>query len=392
MKRLCLTYTLLMLLTMFLPATAEELSVTRVVGETPAIQVDTIEAMLLSKLNAARTNPARVFESMGKAVEAFTPCYEDKQSYLYSGMRGLELDTRLVASAEQYALEMVETDNFSETALDGSVSRERIQGQGYLPALNREAIGVVFFQNYMSKQKAAEALFENIIENEIACGDAPGRTTSLFNPQLRDVGIAIKNGALRVGQRQFNYYLAVCDSAVAMPGVPVSQLFFRINYYRESPKALSNFLTGGDAECSEEEVEGLPSMVMNLSLAEFAGKRAEKLVDNIVAWVEGRAYFQSLDTDSLQSEMALAGYNAGSCRETINFMVSYESNPDIALDALLRKMLGNETETVPVNRVMLNPGHRDGAVVFLTIPLVLENDSEEAFIYILAAESATALD
>ncbi|MFZ5569108.1 MAG: CAP domain-containing protein [Thermodesulfobacteriota bacterium] len=182
-------------------------------ADEPYDQSRNMEAMLMNRINAARSNPLATAASLGKDPKALLAALPEFGDILNSGLMPLQAQESLSAAAREHTGDMLARNYYSTVSPDGLTHEDRIRFQGFMPLMTGESLGLVAFKNFIEPQKAVDILFKNMFLDELQTGADVER--KLLNPHFTHIGIGVQTGSLTIGKTAYNVYLAVCDFGVS---------------------------------------------------------------------------------------------------------------------------------------------------------------------------------
>lgn len=139
----------------------------------------------------------------------------------------LVMDERLFESAGDHLEEIRTTEIQTIYSEDGSGPETRMLNRGYAASECGEAIGMVLFQRYLSKEDAVAALYNAMIQED-------GENVScLMNSALKEIGVSVQTGVTYSIGRKFNYYMAVADVAVEAVSSEEKCVLLEVNNVRQ---------------------------------------------------------------------------------------------------------------------------------------------------------------
>jgi len=318
-----------------------------------------MEAALLMKIHGARLNPRKALIGLGINAGQFIRCYPDMKHYLNGGLAELLQDDRLFSSADKYAQEMVKEKHFSRISLDGSTPEKRFQKFSYFSKFADESLGILLFRNYLSKDAAVDALYRNIIENEVKCKN--NRDLIVFNPHFKDIGLSIKSGSLDIKGVKLNFYLAVVDLGADIVNQVEKKMVSDANLARISGSL---------------NIAKMSPLKFDMDFYNLARKLATKRLDNLI---------KSADTadkgkfESKSSDMALV-------RTSKIWITKEKKTLGQAGQHLLSAILNQDKNHVFSERAALNPYHTSTGIALVTADSVF-NGNNSFHIYIMAMVS-----
>lgn len=319
-----------------------------------------MEAALLSRVNQARISPAATLKQAGDEGKAFVKNHPELEESLEKGMDPLLPDERLFTSASTHAEAMVDESYFSTISKNGNTPEDRILLARYLPLVSDEAMAVILFSNYLDKASAIDRLYENLVENEM------GKTASpvLFEPEFKDVGLAIRTGVYDLQGIRLNYYLAVVDLGADSVEPNDRRLFQALNLAR-------NGLKNGDGT-------PLAPLSFDNTLYQRAQQRLEVLVDELT----GVSPDEVRDQDETPETLEIPSVQTSKVWVTVD-----EKTLEEACDQLLGRLLENELGKEEAERVLLGRDSELSALAMVAKPATFA-DGNRYFVHAVVIETA----
>jgi hypothetical protein len=324
------------------------------------------EIRLIDLINQARQKPIETIASFGMDPAKVVRDNADIAEVLENGLPPLDFNQNLYRAAAGHAKEMLENNYYSYGSLDGSTPENRLSRAGYAPIFAGEHLGMIFFNNFIPPENAANWIFQNMLEDELASERT--EILKIFNPQFRHLGVSVQGGAFQLEQFKANVYLAVCDFARGAE-IWELQLLNLINQFRADPwPVLAQYGIEVDkTDFPELETlldEGLPPLRLNVSLY----KAAETLVTDM--FENGHFNAKTADGKALEDRAMDSGYpDAAWLAEsrgrfsTCGQVVS----PAMSVEKMFRYLLGRAFQVHRGNRhyPMLTPWAQDCGIRIL---------------------------
>jgi hypothetical protein len=228
------------------------------------------------------------------------------------------------------------------------------------------------FANFINPGDAARFLFAYIYSDELD----PSRTEkrNILDPLLKEAGVSIDTGVLRLGGAPWNVYLATCDFGAVIPA-PEAKLFQLINQARKNPLTVAATL-GMDQqqiladlpELNDVLTQGLSPLTFSSSLYKAAREHAEDML--------AKGYFShdSLDGRTYKDRIRETGYklmDAGEYMELQCLGTGLTDETNGRIDSLVGFMFEKlfirelQTDTV-VQRNILNAGLKEVGISIIT--------------------------
>lgn len=276
-------------------------SILLLTGGTPQADegLSAAEVRLFEKINQARVNPLETAASLGMSPDQLLKDLPELKDILINGLPPFAPDTKLTQAARSHTADMLAKGYYSHDSLDGRSYNERISQAGFSAGFSGESLGLVGFFNYMPDEQAADAIFENLFQDELKPGT--GRRT-ILDPNLKDLGLGMGKGQLDLGFGLFNAYVVTCDFGTLTEPESFElmerQLVHLINQFRDRGMDVIREM-GIDPESIPDELTnqfntGIPPVVLNENLSVSARLHA--------AHVLGQEYFSSISPDGRTPE------------------------------------------------------------------------------------------
>lgn len=167
------------------------------------------ETHLLALINGARIHPVQAMIEAGIDPAAVMAAFPEDAERLAGGMPPLVDDGRLKAAARAHTLDRLTHNLYGHAGSDGRSYEERIEAAGYDATATGETLGMIAFYNYIDPMAAAEAIFRNMLQEELTPGT--GARRNILDPDLREIGIGFAAGQVEINGRRYNAYMATCD-------------------------------------------------------------------------------------------------------------------------------------------------------------------------------------
>jgi len=335
---------------------------------------DEMANMLMDRVNNARADVRQALKAQGKSIDSLLKCRPQIQEYINLGLPRVIRDSRLFAAASSHAADMADQLYFSKTSKNGFTIDDRFLEAGFYSGSSDEILGVVLFQNYMSKEKAVDILWEGILDNELDCGKQP--VSILFNPDFREIGISVKFGSMKKNNTKVNFYVAVCDFGSDRVSDDEKELFLLMNNARAIPEVLNRYL---DPKTPYDEKELAPYR-FDTQLYRTARQLIEERMMDIL---------HNVDEPLLVKDRLFdLGYQALSAAEVSRIWITVDrKSPEAAVNYLLKKVLTYEAGlSNPSERILLNSGFQDAGMAMIIQPIVFEGKTY--FVHAIAMVAA----
>jgi hypothetical protein len=340
---------------------------------------DEMAYMLTDRINKARADIKQTLQTRGKNISALLACRPQLKDYIDQGFPRLIPDSRLFVSAASHAADMTNQLYFSKISKNGWTIDDRFLEAGFYSDASDEILGVVLFQNYMSKEKAVDILWKEMLDNELDCGKQP--FPILLNPVFRELGISVKSGSMKINGSKVNFYVAVCDFGSDRVSFDEKEMFLLMNKARTAPEILNRLL---DPETPYQDTEYAPYR-FNTQLY----RAAEQLIENRMAEI----FHNSGEKDEpLFVRLSDLDYHALSADETSRVWITVDpKSPEEAREHLLKEILAHEADLLdPSERILLNSEFVEAGMALVIQPVVVEG--REYYAHALAVVVALPRD
>lgn len=333
---------------------------------------DEMAYMLMDRVNNARADIRQALKAQGKSIDGLLKCRPEIKNYIDQGLPRVIPDSRLFTAAASHATDMANQLYFSKISKNGSTIDERFLEAGFYSSVSDEILGVVLFQNYMSKEKAVDILWKEILDNELNCGKQP--LPILLNPEFREIGISVKSGSMRINKTKVNFYIAVCDFGADKVSFDEKEMFLLMNKARVVPEVLTRYL---EPKTAYDEM-GLAPYRFNIQMYRAAKQLIEKRMADIL---------HDNDVDdprSITERLSDLDYHARSAAEIVRIWISVDrKSPEATVDYLLRKLLNYESGLLNSSeKILLNSEFVDAGMAMVIQPV--EFDGEKYFVHAIA--------
>jgi uncharacterized protein YkwD len=202
-------------------------------ASSPAFEADAEALLLVDLINAARRNPLGTAEILGMDADRILADFPDFSDLLIHGMPELAFDQRLYRSASSHTADMLANSYYAYESSDGRTPWHRMNDQGYAAVQWDEALGLLFFNNFISPEVAVNRIFANMFRDEL--DPAGSAMRNILNPDFTDVGASIGGGLYTFNGYTGNVYLAVSDFGRS-PEVYELQILNLVNQVRAAPR------------------------------------------------------------------------------------------------------------------------------------------------------------
>ena len=263
--------------------------------------MDTDEVALAELINTARRDPLGTAETLGMNREDVLNALPELSDILTNGLPELVVNARLCQTAGDHTLDMLENNFYAYESVGGKTPEQRMTEAGYVASAAGEALGLIFFNNFIDSDQAIFQIFENMFKDELSSGWSGPR--NILNPDFADLGVGIGGGLYQLNEISGNVYLATCDF-----GGPVEtyelQLLALVNQLRNKPAAVSRFFDLTVAEILEFFPEYADSFANGLSPLAFSRQLYAAAEVQIYDMVEN-SYWGHVSPDGITPAMRI---------------------------------------------------------------------------------------
>jgi uncharacterized protein YkwD len=342
---------------------------------------------LLSLINEARKNPLATAASLGMDPEKILGDLPGMEKILKEGLPALAWNANLADAAGAHTADMFARGYYASVSPDGTGHEERIRATGYPAAATGESLGMLLFANFISPDEAVKLIFRYMFQDELDPGRTEKRT--ILDPSLKEAGLSVQSGNLRLGSALWNVYLATVDFGAVLSTQEAHEagLLWLINQARANPLGVAESLGIETAAFLEKRPElraffekGLAPLTINESLSSAS---AAHLSD-----MRGNRYYGkiSLDGRTYRDRIEASGYVFDALGESLG--ITWFTDPIIpyvAIDRVFEVMLRNELEpSNSGNLTILDPGMTEAGIAFGLVSLRSEN--EDANVYVAVCD------
>ena len=194
------------------------------------------ETALFTLINAARRDPLGMAESLGMNRDEILNSLPELNDILINGLPEFSFSEALYRSATDHNRDMLDQNYYAYASIDGKTPEQRMMEAGYAPAAAGEALGMMFFNNFIDPDVAVSRIFENIFKDELS----PERDIPrcILSPDFEDIGLGIGGGIYQLDDFKSNIYLLVCDFGTLVKPYEM-QLLTLVNQLRSQPAAVT---------------------------------------------------------------------------------------------------------------------------------------------------------
>ncbi|MCX5839676.1 MAG: CAP domain-containing protein [Deltaproteobacteria bacterium] len=319
---------------------------------------------LLALINEARQNPLGVAAAMGMDPDKILKDLPELEKILKEGLPPLTFNGNLFEAARAHTTDMLANNYYSHVSPDGRGYDARIHEAGYPAGITGESLGMLYFANFIRPGDAVRLLFEYMYRDELD----PARTVTrnILDPGLKEAGVSVSTGVLRLGGVLWNVYLGTCDFGAPISG-PEGELLQRINAARANPLGTAQSLgidaapfLAGRPELRAAFGRGLPPLTLNRSLFSASQKHVRDMLEN--------NYYgkTSLEGRTVEDRIAASGYRFAAAGESLG--ITWFTDPidrSVAVGRLFEVMFRDELE--PSNArglTILDPRMQEAGIAF----------------------------
>ena len=339
----------------------------------------THEEALLALINQARQNPLTVAASMGMDPEKILKDLPELATILKEGLPAVTFNRKLYETARAHTQDMFANGYYSHDSPDGQGYDARIRNSGYPAVITGESLGMLVFANFIDPADAAKRLFEYIFWDELD----PTRTEkrNILDPLLKEVGVRVDTGILRLGGASWNVYLATCDFGAVISG-PEGKLLQLINQARANPLGTAKsfgidtavFLEGRP-ELRAAFEQGLAPLTINANLVSASRAHARDML--------GNNYYGKISSDgrTYKERIAASGYHFSYAGESLGITwFTGLIDESVAINRIFERMFRDEWESSNAgNLTILDPRMKEAGVALGEG--ILRNDDQEWNVY-----------
>jgi len=319
---------------------------------------------LLALINQARLNPLAVAASMGIDPGKIVTDLPELETILKEGLPPVTFNQNLYEAARAHTQEMLAHGYYLHDSSDGRSYDSRIRDSGYPAVTTGESLGMLVFANFINPADAVRLLFEYMFRDELD----PLRTAkrNILDPRLKEAGVSVGSGVLRLGSSLRNVYLATCDFGAVISG-PEGELLQLINQARANPLETAeslgidtvNYLKGRP-ELRAAFEQGLAPLAINDALLSASEMHVRDMLEN--------NYYGkiSLDGRTYMDRIGESGYRFDVAGESLGITwFTGPVDPSVAVARLFEGMLRDEFEpSNGGNLSILDPLMKEAGIAF----------------------------
>jgi uncharacterized protein YkwD len=317
---------------------------------------------LLELINQARQNPLSVAASMGMDPAKILKDLPGLEKILKEGLPPVTFNRTLFEVARTHTQDMFANGYYSHVSPDGRGADARIKDSGYAAVATGESLGMLTFANFINPKDAARFLFEYMFWDELD----PSRTEkrNILDPSLKEAGVSVDTGVLRLGGTLWNVYLATCDFGAAL-SEPENELLRLINEARANPLGVAQTFgidagvyLEGRPELRAAFEQGLAPLVVNGSLVSASAAHLRDML--------GNNYYGkiSLDGRTVNERVAATGYRFAAAGESLGITWFTDPiDPMAAAGLIFASMLRDELDPSNAGKLtVLDPGMKEAGI------------------------------
>jgi uncharacterized protein YkwD len=252
---------------------------------------------------------------------------------------------------------------YSHDSPDGRGYDARIRNSGYPAVTTGESLGMLCFANFIDPGDAVRRLFEYMFWDELD----PSRTEkrNILDPLLKEAGVSIDTGVIRLGGALWNVYLATCDFGAVMSGP--EELLHLINQARANPLGVAESLgidaaiyLEGRPELRAAFEQGLAPLTINGSLLSASEAHMQEML--------GNNYYGkiSLDGRTYKERIEASGYRFAAAGESLG--ITWFTDPidlSVAVGRIFESMFRDELDPSNAgNLTILDPRMQEAGIAF----------------------------
>jgi uncharacterized protein YkwD len=335
---------------------------------------------LLALINQARQNPLAVAASMGMDPDKILQDLPELEKILREGLPAVTFNGNLSDAARAHTQDMFANGYYSHDSPDGRGYDARIRNSGYPAVTTGESLGMLCFANFIDPGDAVRLLFEYMFWDELD----PSRTEkrNILDPRLKEAGVSVDTGVLRLGGVLWNVYLATCDFGAVISG-PEGELLQRINQARTNPLGVAKSLgidaaifLEGRPELRAAFEKGLAPLTINGSLLSASEAHVRDMLEN--------HYYGKISQDgrTYKERIEASGYRFAAAGESLGITWFTDPiDPSLAVGRIFEGMLRDELEPSNAgNLTILDPRMQEAGIAFGKG--VIRSGNEERKVYL----------
>jgi uncharacterized protein YkwD len=284
------------------------------------------------------------------------------EKILKEGLPPVTFNGTLFEVARAHTQDMFASGYYSHVSPDGRDYDARIKESGYPAVATGEYLGMLTFANFISPKDAARLLFEYMFWDELDPSREEKR--NILDPRLKEAGVSVDTGVLRLGGILWNVYLLTCDFGDAL-SAPEKELLRFINEARANPLGVAEtfgidaaaFLEGRP-ELRVAFEKGLTPLTVNGTLR-YASEAhlGDMLKNNYYGKI-------SLDGRTVKDRITASGYRFAAAGEALGITWFTDPiDPLVAASRIFESMFRSELD--PSNRgelTILDPGMKEAGI------------------------------
>ncbi len=316
-------------------------------GASAAFAADAVpspqEEALLALINQARQNPLAMAAAMGMDPAKVLADLPGLEKILKEGIPPVSFNGTLYGAARSHTADMLANDYYSHVSPDGRGYEARIRDAGYPAVASGESLGMLAFANFIDPGDAARFLFEYMYWDELD----PSRTEkrNILDPRLKEAGVSVDTGGLRLGGLLWNVYVATCDFGTVLTG-PEQELLGLINAARANPLAIAESLGIPTAALLDARPDLRPAFEAGLAPLAAQGSLLYSAQAHVRDMLRNNYYGKTgLDGRTSADRIAQSGYGFEIAGESLGITWFTDPiDPPVAVGRLFEGMLRAELD------------------------------------------------
>jgi uncharacterized protein YkwD len=341
---------------------------------------------LLNLINEARKNPLAAAASLGMDPGKILGDIPEMETILKEGLPALAWNANLADAAGAHTADMFARGYYASVSPDATGYDERIRETGYPAAATGESLGMLLFANFISPDEAVKLIFRYMFQDELDPARTEKRT--ILDPSLKEAGLSVQSGKLRLGGAQWNVYLATVDFGAVLTTTEEALLGL-INQARANPLGMAESLgidagryLDGRPELRAAFEEGLPALAISHCLLSAASAHLTDMLEN--------GYYGKVSREgrTCEERIEASGCLFSAVGESLGITWLNDAiEPSVAVGRIFARMFADELEPSNGGQLaILDPRMREiGIGLGRGVP---ENGTEEQDIYLAVCDVA----
>jgi len=196
---------------------------------------DDLEPVILERVNSFRKDPWQEAEVLGLNREEISHLWPAEDLSRWSeGLSPLSWNPLLAQMAQNFLQELLEDLRWEHLSREEWGPEERAQQLGYEPLLLGESLAILFFENYLSPERALSLLLEGLFQDALKRKSLEG-APFLF-PPYQELGAALAGGQIFLEGQGFNFYALCLEFGLSVGEAPnyllVGRVFQKVDGFR----------------------------------------------------------------------------------------------------------------------------------------------------------------